>query len=406
VYKVIGQEYGGGNHEKNSVELSQLSEHNAGEALVAEELSFSRSENYCVCVVDIVNSTKAVAEISDPIRVRRYYCLFINSISTIVKKFRGKVFKKMGDAVAFYFPDTRSTGFSRPFKDVLDCGARIIDARDLISRILVEEKLPPIRYRISADFGKLEITDGGDSGTEDFFGSTMNVVSKINKIATPNSMVIGGDLYQIISRFGFPEYTFRATKGYSLGLARTYPVYEVGQNGAASNGIEDEHPLRNVASAVRNSSGDDAKQDPISEPDLADVKPVPAIPSVMLIDDERESLSTIRQIAESAGLRVDAFLDPLKAIRHFVAMGSRHYSAAIIDIGLPVLNGLQVFQQLRILSPEIRTIFLSDCRVPSEFLCLLPGVGQEDVIVRPITETKFVPVLLNKIQAKRNSHVQ
>lgn len=320
MYKVTGQEYGGGNHEKTSVELSQLSEHNAGEALVAEELSFSRSENYCVCVVDIVNSTKAVAEISDPIRVRRYYCLFINSISTIVKKFRGKVFKKMGDAVAFYFPDTRSTGF-RPFKDVLDCGARIIDARDLISRILVEERLPSIRYRISADFGKLEITDGGDSGTEDFFGSTMNVVSKINKIATPNSMVIGGDLYQIISRFGFPEYTFRATKGYSLGLARTYPVYEVGQNGAASNGIEDEHPFKNVADVVRNSSGDDAKQDPISEPDLANVKPVPAIPSVMLIDDERESLSTIRQIAESAGLRVDAFLDPLKAIRHFVTMG-------------------------------------------------------------------------------------
>ncbi len=405
MYKVIGQEYAGGKQDLDSVEPSQPSEDNAVDGLVAEELSFSRSENYCVCIVDIVNSTKAVAEISDPIRVRRYYCLFINSISTIVKKFRGKVFKKMGDAVAFYFPDSRHTGFSRPFKDVLDCGTRIIDARDLISRILVEEKLPSIRYRISADFGKLEITDGGGSGAEDFFGSTMNVVSKINKIATPNSMVIGGDLYQIISRFGLPDYTFRATKGYSLGLARTYPVYEVGQNGAASNGMEDGRPFKNVAGAVRNSSRDDAKPDPVSEPDLAVVKPAPAIPSVMLIDDERESLSTIRQIAESAGVRVDAFLDPLKAIRHFVTVGSQHYSAAIIDIGLPVVNGLQVFQQLRLLSPEIRTIFLSDCRVPSEFLCFLPGVRQEDVIVRPITETKFVPVLLNKVQAKRNSHV-
>ncbi|MGI0025900.1 MAG: adenylate/guanylate cyclase domain-containing protein, partial [Nitrososphaera sp.] len=232
---------------------------------MAGELSFSRSENYCVCVVDIVNSTKAVAEITDPTRVRRYYCLFINSISSIAKKFRGKVIKNMGDAVAFYFPGTSSTGFSWPFKDVLDCGARIIDTRDLISQLLVEEKLPSIRYRLSADFGKLEITDGSVTGSEDFFGSTMNVVSKINKIATPNSMVIGGDLYQIMRKFNFSEYAFRAIQGYSLGLRQTYPVYEIGLSGSTSNGVEDEPPLSKVASNVSYSSSNEVRSDIMSE---------------------------------------------------------------------------------------------------------------------------------------------
>ncbi|MGH9878376.1 MAG: hypothetical protein ACRD5H_12130, partial [Nitrososphaerales archaeon] len=71
----------------------------------------------------------------------------------------------------------------------------------------------------------------------------------------------------------------------------------------------------------------------------------------------------------------------------------------------PVLNGLQVFQRLKTLSPEIKTIFLSDYHVPSEFLGFLPGVAHEDVIVRPITEDTFVPVLLNKIRTHRNALV-
>ncbi|MGI0012454.1 MAG: response regulator [Nitrososphaera sp.] len=405
MHNASGPEYPVGKREITTVDLSQPPQDMPVDAAMAGELSFSRSENYCVCVVDIVNSTKAVAEITDPTRVRRYYCLFINSISSIAKKFRGKVIKNMGDAVAFYFPDTKNTGFSRPFKDVINCGARIIDTRDLISQMLVEEKLPSIRYRISADFGKLEIADGGASGSEDFFGSTMNVVSKINKIATPNSMVIGGDLYQIINRFNFSEYTFRATQGYSLGFRQTYPVYALGLNGFASNGIEDGHPSKNPASVVRNSSRNEVRPDIVSAVGLAGVKPAPSIPFVMLIDDERESMSTIRQIVESAGLRVDAFADPLKAIKHFVMMGSQHYAAVIIDIGLPVLNGLQVFQRLKTLSPEIKTIFLSDYHVPSEFLGFLPGVGHEDVIVRPITEDTFVPVLLNKIRTHRNALV-
>ena len=44
-----------------------------------EEIKFSKqSESYCVCIIDIVNSTKVTANMNSE-DVRNYYSTFINS---------------------------------------------------------------------------------------------------------------------------------------------------------------------------------------------------------------------------------------------------------------------------------------------------------------------------------------
>ena len=48
----------------------------------SEEISFSgHSQNYCVCFVDMVDSTKITAQIADAGKIRIYYAIFINTIS-------------------------------------------------------------------------------------------------------------------------------------------------------------------------------------------------------------------------------------------------------------------------------------------------------------------------------------
>jgi class 3 adenylate cyclase len=42
--------------------------------------------------------------------------------------------------------------------------------------------------------------------TNDLFGSTVNLCAKINRMAKPDGMVIGGDFYRIVSTFD--EYHF------------------------------------------------------------------------------------------------------------------------------------------------------------------------------------------------------
>ena len=75
------------------------------------------------------------------------------------------------------------------------------------------------------DFGTVMMANSVASSNDDIFGSTVNVCSKINRIAKPNGIVIGNDMYQIVK--DFDEFAFVTDNGFSLGMAIQYPVYRV-----------------------------------------------------------------------------------------------------------------------------------------------------------------------------------
>src|ERR671923_1284493 len=170
-----------------------------------EEICFlAHSQNYCVCFVDMVNSTKITAEISDRQKVRQYYSIFINTMAVLAKNYNAKIVKNAGDALIFYFPETSDPINEPVFNRAFECFTVMILAHDIINAKLHSENLPSISYRISADYGKVEVaTSTSSKGREDLFGSTMNICAKINSMAEPNGIVIGGDLHQIVKSFYF-----------------------------------------------------------------------------------------------------------------------------------------------------------------------------------------------------------
>src|ERR687898_2765115 len=194
---------------------------------LVEEITFlDRSQNYCVCFVDMVNSTKITAEISDHLKVRQYYSIFINTMAILVKNYDAKIVKNAGDALIFYFPETSDSSNEAAFKGMLECFTTMILARDIINTKLHSENLPSVSYRISADYGKVEVATSTSSKGEDLFGSTMNICAKINSMAEPNGIVIGGDLYQIIKSFSFiNRYEFRESDARNIGFNHAYLVY-------------------------------------------------------------------------------------------------------------------------------------------------------------------------------------
>src|ERR687894_1626829 len=102
----------------------------------------------------------------------------------------------------------------------------MILSRNIINTKLQSENLPSVSYRISADFGRVEVATSSSSKREDLFGSPMNICAKINSMAEPNGIVIGGDLYRIVRSFYFSnDYEFKGLKGYSAGFKSLYPVY-------------------------------------------------------------------------------------------------------------------------------------------------------------------------------------
>jgi class 3 adenylate cyclase len=192
-----------------------------------KEISFSGEvHNYCVCFIDIIGSTKTSSTLT-PTQLSRYYELFLNAIALIARNFRAKIVKNAGDALIFYFNDTSDPKHVIKFKNVLDCGLTMGIASNALNAKMLSEKLPPIQYRISADYGEVSIARSVSSQSEDLFGSTMNISAKINSKARPNGLVIGETLFDIVK--GLEEYMFVPSSEKLIGVKGEYGVYHVNQ---------------------------------------------------------------------------------------------------------------------------------------------------------------------------------
>jgi len=187
-------------------------------------VSFSGThQNYCVGIVDMVGSTKASAHLSKE-KLTQYYGLFLNGMAMIAKDHGAQVVKSIGDSLLYYFPKTadyKPEHFVCPLK----CAISMIECGDVINAKMKEHGLPSVKYRISMDFGTVMLAHSVASSNDDIFGSTVNICSKINRIATPNGIVIGNDMFQMVKNFD--EFAFVADSGLSLGMAIQYPVYKV-----------------------------------------------------------------------------------------------------------------------------------------------------------------------------------
>ncbi|MEK6865560.1 MAG: HAMP domain-containing protein [Thermoproteota archaeon] len=169
-------------------------------------LQFSdHSEKYCVCMVDIMNSTKITAKLSES-ETSEFYNLFLNSIAGIVRNFGGIVIKNIGDALLFYFPVIPSEEES-VLKKCLDCCLTLGESHDDIAKKLENQKLPVFDYRISSTYGMVRIAKTSTSSINDIFGNTVNRCAKINRIAPANRLIIDEEFYD--STKIFDDYIFK-----------------------------------------------------------------------------------------------------------------------------------------------------------------------------------------------------
>jgi len=187
-------------------------------------LQFSNySEKHCVCLIDIINSTKITANLSDK-QTSDFYKIFLNSVATIVQKFDGVVVKNIGDALLFYFPVLMQNEKS-VLKKCLDCCLSICDSHGEIANKIKNEHLPLFDYRLSATYGMVRIAKISTSSVNDIFGATVNRCSKINHSAPKNGFVIDQYLYD--SAKSFKEFDFKKIEHDVSDTTQKYPSYIV-----------------------------------------------------------------------------------------------------------------------------------------------------------------------------------
>jgi DNA-binding response OmpR family regulator len=77
---------------------------------------------------------------------------------------------------------------------------------------------------------------------------------------------------------------------------------------------------------------------------------------VLIVDDEADVNTALREVLELNGFSVDAYEDPLLALENFKP---QFYSLLILDIKMPELNGFALYREIKKLDKEVKLCFLT-----------------------------------------------
>lgn len=106
----------------------------------------------------------------------------------------------------------------------------------------------------------------------------------------------------------------------------------------------------------------------------------------MIVDDEPDITYIIKKFLEVNGIEVDAFNDAEEALSHFQA---GLYLLSILDIGMPKMNGFELYREIRKIEPNVKVCFLSAYETLGENRGF-PRSELKCVLKKPISMPEFV----------------
>jgi two-component system, OmpR family, response regulator ChvI len=353
-----------------------------------KEVIFSnKSESYCISFVDIIDSSQITSNLYNSSKLKTFYTVFINEIANIVRNHGGKILKTVGDGVIFFFPETSMVENEEAFTSAVECLLHMVSSRDVINDKLHKEVLATISYRISADYGKLEVASSGEiNNSYDLFGPTLNFCTKINKKAPPNGIAIGADLWRIVNSFPklAKRFNFQEVKELTWKENRySYPVYLLGAE-------ETHRPEKILLSTTTESTNEK-------------INSVQKQLTIMLIDDDPDISLVFEDQLKSAGMIVDTFTNSEDALKHFIKSHYHYYDLIITDIRMPGLNGFELYQQLKAFNPNIRIIFISALDISREIISLLPELKLDQFIRKPVDPLTLISSVKQHAKRKLDS---
>jgi two-component system cell cycle sensor histidine kinase/response regulator CckA len=112
--------------------------------------------------------------------------------------------------------------------------------------------------------------------------------------------------------------------------------------------------------------------------------------TVLIVDDDIDTLTVTGRILEHAGFKVHAFADPLAALHH-VQNGCKHCHVLVSDVRMPALTGFQLVRKVKDLRPEMKVIMMTMFEVnKQEFEAVFPSTPIDGVIRKPFAPSQLV----------------
>ena len=149
-----------------------------------------------VMYVDMVNSTNITLSLPEE-KIVKLITSFAQEMAYTVTQFGGYMLKFVGDAVLAYFNADNALVY--PADNIVNCAKSMIRVlNEAINPVLSTNGYPTIAAKIGIDAGENMIVRYGSDKVKshvDILGGSMNMAAKIQNMADPNQILIGGDVY-------------------------------------------------------------------------------------------------------------------------------------------------------------------------------------------------------------------
>jgi len=350
-----------------------------------EQINFINfTQQYCIGFIDIINSTQETAKIKDPKKLRKYYSLFLNSMSAILNQYHGKIVKNSGDNLFFYFPKTSNLRNQQALQDVFDCSTSMIKSNKPLNQELAAEDLPPVNYRISMNYGLVEVALGSNNKEVDLFGSVVNECAKINSLSKSNGLVIGKNLYNLLinSTFG-KEFEISEIElsldGNSKNINSCYTIID-NRNLLIANKRDEALKHQVPSNEIKRTSQIENKKY-----------------NILLIDDEEDILYTFHSLLKKEGYQVHSYSNPIEALENLAKKNSHNYDLVVMDIRMPGVSGIKLFYRFKAIDPYLNILFVTALDLVGEFVEALPEIKMTEIVRKPLSGEQFVSIIKKKL---------
>ncbi len=112
--------------------------------------------------------------------------------------------------------------------------------------------------------------------------------------------------------------------------------------------------------------------------------------TILLVDDDVDTLTVTGRSLEQADFNVHAFADPLTALHH-VQNDCKYCQVLVSDVRMPALTGFQLVRKVKDLRPEMKVIMMTMFEVnKSEFEGIFPSTPIDSIIRKPFTSSQLV----------------
>jgi DNA-binding NtrC family response regulator len=123
--------------------------------------------------------------------------------------------------------------------------------------------------------------------------------------------------------------------------------------------------------------------------------------SVLVVDDEEDVALALNVALTNEGYIVKSFTDSRKALYHLIEKtktNSESYDIIIIDVRMPIINGIQLYQILKILKPGSKVLFMTGLDVIDELSSLIPEIRSQDILRKPFANAHLLQKIKEKLE--------